>query len=154
MRFCFLEIAVKETMYPKTTGNFKKQNFDARRNISYCIAVTALFRASQPNGLGCSEVTKSAQCFWFKRSFAMPTSKTAKAVFVGFCSVPRGQPAELVCSEVTKSAHSLRFMRGIVSPTSKTICRFWNCGAKASRWYAAASACHPEGARRASRSFA
>ena len=48
------EIAVKETMYPKTTGNFKKQNFDARRNISYCIAVTALFRASQPNGLGCS----------------------------------------------------------------------------------------------------
>ena len=28
------EIAVKETMYPKTTGNFKKQNFDARGD--YC----------------------------------------------------------------------------------------------------------------------
>ncbi len=25
--------------------------------------------------------SKSARCFWFKRSFAMPTSKTAKAVF-------------------------------------------------------------------------
>ena len=36
----------------------------------------------QPAGLVCLEVTKSAQCFWFKRSFAMPTSKTAKAVFV------------------------------------------------------------------------
>ncbi|MBQ9794205.1 MAG: hypothetical protein IJW34_04600, partial [Clostridia bacterium] len=30
------EIAVKETMYPKPTGNFKKQNFDARENIPYC----------------------------------------------------------------------------------------------------------------------
>ena len=39
------EIAVKETAYPKTMGNFKKQNFDARGNIPYCIAVTALFRA-------------------------------------------------------------------------------------------------------------
>ena len=29
-----------------------------------------------------------------------------QAVFVGFCSIPRGQPAGLVCSEVTKSAHS------------------------------------------------
>ena len=39
------EIAVKGTAYPKTMGNFKKQNFDARGDIPYCIAVTALFRA-------------------------------------------------------------------------------------------------------------
>jgi hypothetical protein len=65
-------------------------------------------------------MTKSAQCFWFKRSFAMPTSKTAKAVFVGFCSIPRGQPAGLVCSEVTKSAHSFWFKRSFAMPTSKT----------------------------------
>ncbi|MBR4053596.1 MAG: TPM domain-containing protein, partial [Clostridia bacterium] len=44
-------------------------------------------------------MTKSAQCFWFKHSFSMPTSKTAKAVFVGFCSIPHGQPAGLVCSK-------------------------------------------------------
>ena len=37
----------------------------------------------QPTGLVCSEVTKSSQCFWFKRSFAMPTSKTASC----FCWV-------------------------------------------------------------------
>ena len=46
------EIAVKGTAYPKAMGNFKKQNFDARGDISYCTAVTAIFRA-------CSEVTKS-----------------------------------------------------------------------------------------------
>ena len=39
------EIAVKGTAYPKTMGNFKKQNFDARGDIPYCTAVTALFRA-------------------------------------------------------------------------------------------------------------
>jgi len=44
------EIAAKETTYPKTQGNFKKQNFDARGNIPYCIAVTALFRAANPQG--------------------------------------------------------------------------------------------------------
>jgi len=71
LRFCFLEIAAKETTYPKTTGNFKKQNFDSAGfshcNLRYNI-IPRLLR---------SEVTKSAQCFWFKCSFAMPTSKTA-----------------------------------------------------------------------------
>ena len=33
----------------------------------------------------------------------MPTSKTAKAVFVGFCSIPRSQPYGLVCSEATNN---------------------------------------------------
>ena len=39
------EIAVKGTTYPKTRGNFKKQNFDARGNIPYCTAVTTTTRA-------------------------------------------------------------------------------------------------------------
>ena len=39
------EIAVKGTAYPKTMGNFKKQNFDARGNIPYCTAVTTTTRA-------------------------------------------------------------------------------------------------------------
>ena len=39
------EIAVKGTTYPKTMGNFKKQNFDARGDVQYCIAVTTTTRA-------------------------------------------------------------------------------------------------------------
>ena len=39
------EIAVKGTAYPKTMGNFKKQNFDARGDVLYYTAVTTMFRA-------------------------------------------------------------------------------------------------------------
>jgi len=62
-------------------GNFKKQNFDARGDVVVFGATAVRFRASQPNGLGCSEVTKSAFSLRFMRSFAAPTSKTAMAVF-------------------------------------------------------------------------
>jgi len=55
-------------------------------------------------------------------------------------------PASL---RVTKSAQCFWFMCSFVLPTSKTTSRFWNRGAKPSRWYAAASACHPEHARNA-----
>ena len=41
-------------------GNFKKQNFDARGDVVVFGATAVRFRASQPDGLGCSEVTKSA----------------------------------------------------------------------------------------------
>ena len=40
-------------------GNFKKQNFDARGDVVVFGATAVRFRASQPDGLGCSEVTKS-----------------------------------------------------------------------------------------------
>ncbi len=67
MRFCFLEIAVKGTAYPKTMGNFKKQNFDLPTRRVGMLRVTNGHSGSiprgQPNGLGCSEVTKSAHCF-------------------------------------------------------------------------------------------
>ena len=39
------EIAVKGTMYPKTMGNFKKQNFDARGNVIVFGAAAVRFRA-------------------------------------------------------------------------------------------------------------
>jgi hypothetical protein len=38
-------------------GNFKKQNFDARGDVVVFGATAVRFRASQPNGLDCSEVT-------------------------------------------------------------------------------------------------
>ena len=39
------EIAVKETTYPKTMGNFKKQNFDARGDVVVFGATAVRFRA-------------------------------------------------------------------------------------------------------------
>jgi hypothetical protein len=39
------EIAVKETAYPKTRGNFKKQNFDARGDAVVFGATAVRFRA-------------------------------------------------------------------------------------------------------------
>ena len=39
------EIAVKGTAYPKTTGNFKKQNFDARGDVVVFGATAVRFRA-------------------------------------------------------------------------------------------------------------
>ncbi|MBQ9794963.1 MAG: hypothetical protein IJW34_08475, partial [Clostridia bacterium] len=39
------------------SGLHHSRKFDARGDIQYCIAVTTTTRASQPNGLGCSEVT-------------------------------------------------------------------------------------------------
>ena len=39
------EIAVKGTAYPKTMGNFKKQNFDARGNVVVFGATAVRFRA-------------------------------------------------------------------------------------------------------------
>jgi len=77
-------------------GNFKKQNFDAptRRvgmlrgdQVGVQPSVYAWYRfADIKNGYGrfwncCAK--RGAQCFWFKRSFAMPTSKTASC----FCWV-------------------------------------------------------------------
>ena len=54
------EIAVKRTTYPKTTGNFKKQNFDGLlANLS-------------------SRMTKSAHCLRYMECHIPPTSKTAK----------------------------------------------------------------------------
>ena len=58
------------------SGLHHSRKFDARGDIPYCIAVTTTTRASQPNGLGCSEVTSSHNDY-----------------------VPRGQPEGLVCSE-------------------------------------------------------
>ena len=66
-------------------GLHHSRKFDARGDIPYCIAVTTTTRASQPKGLGCSEVTNRHSG-----------------------SVPRGQPAGLVCSEMTKSADGFR----------------------------------------------
>ena len=40
-----LEIAAKGTTYPKTTGNFKKQNFDARGDVVVFGATAVRFRA-------------------------------------------------------------------------------------------------------------
>jgi len=40
-----LEIAAKGTMYPKTTGNFKKQNFDARGDVVVFVATGTTIRA-------------------------------------------------------------------------------------------------------------
>jgi hypothetical protein len=39
------EIAVKGTTYPKTQGNFKKQNFDARGDVLQCVATGTTTRA-------------------------------------------------------------------------------------------------------------
>ena len=39
------EIAVKGTAYPKTQGNFKKQNFDARGDVVVFGATAVRFRA-------------------------------------------------------------------------------------------------------------
>ena len=39
------EIAAKETTYPKTMGNFKKQNFDARGDVVVFGATAVRFRA-------------------------------------------------------------------------------------------------------------
>ena len=39
------EIAVKGTAYPKTMGNFKKQNFDARGGVVVFGATAVRFRA-------------------------------------------------------------------------------------------------------------
>ena len=39
------EIAVKGTAYPKTMGNFKKQNFDARGDVLQCVATGITTRA-------------------------------------------------------------------------------------------------------------
>ena len=39
------EIAAKGTAYPKTMGNFKKQNFDARRDLVVFGATAVRFRA-------------------------------------------------------------------------------------------------------------
>ncbi|MBQ9793487.1 MAG: hypothetical protein IJW34_00955, partial [Clostridia bacterium] len=45
------------------SGLHHSRKFDARRDVVMFGATAAPFRASQPNGLGCSEVTKSAQSF-------------------------------------------------------------------------------------------
>ncbi len=57
MRFCFLEIAVKGTVYPKTMGNFKKQNFDdllanlsSRMTGSHDVSVFANLQGSYAQG--------------------------------------------------------------------------------------------------------
>ena len=73
-------------------------------------------------------MTKSAQCFWFKRSFAMPTSKQLKLFLLGFVPFRASQPNGLGCSEVTKSAQCFWFKCSFAMPTSKTINRFWNLG--------------------------
>ena len=108
------EIAVEDRTTSKILGQFQKAKLRLRRLF------LLRFKTHHRPTPAPLRVTKSAQCFWLKCNFAMPTSKTAKAVFIGFCSVPRGQPAGLVCSEVTKSAHDFRLMRSIVTPTSKT----------------------------------
>ena len=80
----------KRNYVSKDNGQFQKAKL--RRARKYTVLHSR--NGSIPRLL---RVTKSAQCFWFKRGVAMPTSKTAKAVFVGFCSIPRGQPVGLVC---------------------------------------------------------
>ncbi len=91
MRFCFLEIAVEDRTTSKISGQFQKAKLRLRRLFSLQPKVQ---HYSAPASL---RVTKSAFSLWLMRRFASPTSKTAKAVFVGFCSIPRDQPAGLVC---------------------------------------------------------
>ena len=84
------------------SGLHHSRKFDARGDIPYCTAVTTTTRASQPNGLGCSEVT-SSQSGYDPR---LPTRRV-------------GMLRDDQVGAWLSSAHCL------VPPTSKTINRFW-----------------------------
>ena len=81
----------KRNYVSKDNGQFQKAKLRLRRLFSLQPKVQ---HYSTPASL---RVTKSAFSLCLMRRFASPTSKTAKAVFVGFCSIPRGQPVGLVC---------------------------------------------------------